>query len=254
MKRPSSLVLVLAILFVFSCKKHKEDPCIGKSFPVAEFRVAEMVGDTAFAADTIFRDNYVLFEALTNYQSVKWKIGSDPRDFTQPSFNLSFNNVLETLTVDFTGRQTPNSICFPSDSGSYHGQKQLTVVEQFEKPYLTLSPLLGRYKGYFTDNTADTFTVRFEYFDSTKYDAGLTGLKNFYWISNIPNGFYNTSSPAFAYPELRNGMGPEMGYKSFAFNYNTCIAGNGWLSHDTLMINYGNDFCGRRKFIGKRVF
>jgi len=249
-----SYLLPIVVLFVFSCKKHTEEPCAGKTQPVAEFRMSEVVGDTTFTADTIFRDNFVDFESLTNYQWQKWNIGNDPREFTQSNFNLTFINVLETITVNFTAYKNPDAICFPLDNGIYRGQKQFTVVEQFEKPILTLSPLLGRYHGYFTDNPADTFTVRVEYFDSTKYDVGLTGLKNFYWISNIPKGFNNTSTPAFVYPELRNGLGPEMGYKSFVFDYNTCISGKGWLTNDTLMINYGNDFCGRKKFIGKRFF
>jgi hypothetical protein len=44
-----------------------------------------------------------------------------------------------------------------------------------------------------------------------------------------------------------------MGYMSFVFEYATCISAKGWLSHDTFIINYGIDFCGRMKFFGKRI-
>src|SRR6187431_1814366 len=102
-------ILTTVFLLLFSCgKKQVEDPCKGKIQPVPEFAVKEIVGDTAFLADTVFRDNAVRFEALTQYQTVKWKIGSDPRDFTQPIFQLYFFNDIITIPVTFTGTNTPN--------------------------------------------------------------------------------------------------------------------------------------------------
>ena len=250
-------ILTTVFLLLFSCgKKQVEDPCKGKIQPVPEFAVKEIVGDTAFLADTVFRDNAVRFEALTQYQTVKWKIGSDPRDFTQPIFQLYFFNDIITIPVTFTGTNTPNKSCFPNDNGVYTGVKQLTTVEQFDKSLITLSPLIGKYKGYFENNPADTFTVRIEYFDSSKYDPSITGLKNFYWISNIPKGYKDsTSSNALEYPELSNGLSIEMGYKCFAFGFSNtdCISGRGWLSRDTLYINYGGPTQCKKKFIGKRI-
>lgn len=252
------LLFLAFILVIYSCgKKPYLNPCEGLKQPVAEFAFKEMLTDTAFYADTIFRDNYVDFVALKNYKSVLWKIGSDPRDFTSADFNLSFINDLGTINIVFTGKNEPNTQCFPADNGTYQGSRPLTIVEQFEKPTLTISPLVGRYKGAFTNTPNDTFTVRIDYFDSTKYDVTMTGNKNFYWISNIPKGFIDsTSSISYEYPELRNGMSVEMGYKSLRFGDITDIQrgrGFGNLIKDTLTIYYNHPQTGRKLFIGKKI-
>ncbi|RYY00514.1 MAG: hypothetical protein EOO53_21760 [Gammaproteobacteria bacterium] len=188
--------------------------------PKAEFAFKEQLTDTAFYADTVFRDNYVNFVALKPYQSTLWKIGSDPREFSSSDFSLSFHNFLGTIDVHFVSRATPNTQCFPQDSGIYRGIKKLTIVEQVEKSILTISPLVGRYRGAFTNSPNDTFTVRVDYFDSSKYDISIVGSKNFYYISNFPKGFRDTTSEkARQYPELSYGQMPEMGYKSCQFGH-----------------------------------
>lgn len=246
--------LILLIVLLGSCKKSSTNHCQNVLQYTDSFAIKEIVGDTAFYADTIFRDNYVQFESLLQYDSVRWKIGNDPRKFSDPQFSLSFVNNLLTIPITFTGYKQPNTSCFPGDNGMYMGEKQLTTVEQVDKSTLTLSPLIGRYQGAFTDAPADTFTVRIEYFDSAKYDVTMTGNKNFYWISNIPKGFVATSSPSLEYPELSNGQGIEMGYKSFVFGSSSaCVQGRGWLSKDSLFINYGNAVCGRKKFVAKKI-
>lgn len=245
------LLSVSLSLLNTSCKKKHENPCAAVTQPSGKFVTKELIGDTAFTADTIFRDNYVQFHASDNYESVIWKLGSDPRDWTNPEFSLSLINALGTIPITFKGRKTPNTVCFPNDNGTYSSSKNLTIVEQVEKPYVTISPLAGKYKGYFTDNPTDTFTTRLDYFDSTKYEVAVTGSKNFYWLSNMPKGY--VSSLGWSYPELKNGQPVEMGYKCFVFGSGSSIVqGRGWLSNDTIYINYGSDLVGRKKFIGKK--
>jgi hypothetical protein len=252
------IFFLVFLLVVLGCKKRIEvNPCEGLEPPTAEFYFKEVLTDTAFYADTIFRNNYVNFVASKTYQTVQWEIGSDPRDFTSANFNLSFHNILGTLNIHFTGRATPNTQCFPADNGIYTGTKKLTVLEQFEKPFLTISPMVGRYTGAFTNNPNDTFTVSIDYFDSTKYDVTLTGGKNFYWISNMPKGFRDTTSePARQYPELRYGQRPKMGYKSLQFGHGSSIRsgkGSANLDNDILKVYYYNSLTGRQIFIGKRI-
>lgn len=246
-----SLLLFSVILISSTCRKKPINPCEGETKPTGQFVIKELIGDTAFVADTVFRDNYVQFEASENYESYTWRVGSDPRTWTARDFTLSFHNMLGTLPITFTGTKQPNDFCFPGDNGIYTSVKNFTMVEQVQKPLVTISPLVGKYKGYFTDNPTDTFTVRLEYFDSTKYDVTITEGKNFYWFSNMPKGFEATTNAAYAYPELRNGHRIEMGYKSFVFQIGP--SGKGWLSHDSLYINYGNPYQGVRKFISKRL-
>lgn len=225
--------------------------------PKAEFHIKENLSDTAFLADTIFRDNYVTFETNGSYNTTTWKVGADPRTFTARSFTLSFADFLGTLDVQFTGRAAPNTRCFPSDSGVYSATTKLTVVEQVEKPFVTVSPMVGRYKGAYRETPQDSFVVRIEYYDSSKYDASVTGSKNFYWISNIPKGYVDTtSSPAYLYPELRQGMRPEMGYKCLQFgDLGNVLRGRGFatLKNDSLTIYYTHIETGRKTFIGKRI-
>ena len=249
-----SLFLFCFITISTACRKKQDNPCEGLTKPSGKFLIKELIGDTAFTADTVFRNNYVQFQATENYESSSWKVGSDQRTWTTPEFTLNFHTVLGTLPVTFTGTNQPNTLCFPNDNGTYSSSRELTMVEQVEKPYITLSPLIGKYKGYFTDSPSDTFTVRIEYFDSAKYDVSTTGSKNFYWFSNMPDGFIGTTSAAFIYPELKNGISVEMGYKCFVFGTGaSMVQGKGWLSTDTLYINYGNFITGRRKFIGKKL-
>lgn len=247
------LLIALELIFA-SCKKNSVNSCVSAVPYAASFAIKEVVGDTAFIADTVFRDNYVQFESLLQYDSVRWKIGNDPRSFSAPNFPLNFHTVLADIVVNFTGFKHPNTVCYPNDNGVYTGQKKLTVLEQSDKNTLTKSPLIGKYQGAFSDVPGDIFTIRIEYFDSAKYDASMTGTKNFYWISNIPKGFVGTSSPATTYTELNNGQGIEMGFKSFAFGSSSaCAQGRGWMVKDSLFIHYGNAVCGRKKFLAKRI-
>ena len=252
-----SPILLFTVILIFSIgckKKHEPNPCMGITKPTGKFVFKELIGDTAFVTDTAFRDNYVQMQALDTYEKVSWTLGSDPRIFTQPDFTLSFITVLGTIPVSFTGNKTPNTICFAGDNGIYASTKNLTMVEQVEKPNVTISPLVGRYRGYFTETPADTFTVRMEYFDSAKYDVSITGSKNFYWFSNMPKGFTGTTTASFVYKELLHGFSVEMGYKSFVFGTGSSIVqGKSWLSNDSIYINYGNDLVGRKKFIGKKL-
>ena len=252
MKAYTKTILVIVILFS-GCKKHKtENICDGIKQPSGKFVTKEVLRDTAFTADTIFRNNYVQFLSLDNYESVNWKLGNDPRDWLSQDFSLSFFTALGSVPINFTGKNTPNNQCFPQDNGIYASSQKITLVEQVERPILTVSPLVGRYSGYFTNAPADTFIIRIDYFDSSKYDIAVTGSRNFYWISNIPKGFISTLG--WSYPELKYGQSIYMGYKCFQFGTSdNIIQGKGWLSKDTLYINYGSDIVGRKKFIGKKL-
>jgi hypothetical protein len=237
------------------CKKHKQDPCERLTAPVANFALKETLSDTAFFTDTAYWDNSVNFVALDKYTNVNWKIGADPRDFTSADFNLVFYQFTGTIDVRFTGRSTPNTQCFPADSGVYSATKKLTLVEQFDRATLTRSPLLGRYRGAFTDTPTDTFTLRFEYFDSAKYDPSVTGNKNFYWVSNFPKGYNNLTNTGSYYPELKNGQPVEMGYKCAQFGGGGTGEGQNFveLRGDTLKI-YSRFNNVRRRFIGRRIY
>jgi hypothetical protein len=246
-------IILLLVLTAFRCKKDM-NPCAGLTQPKADFAFKEVLNDTSFYADTIFADNPVNFVALRPYKSILWKVGDDPRDFTTQDFYLNFPNFLGTIDVQFTGRNDANPFCFAGDSGVYRGTKKMTIVEQVDRSTLTISPIVGRYKSTFNTAPNDVFIVRIDYFDSAKYGP-LLGIRNFYWLSNIPKGFV-TSTNASVFPELKYGMEPEMGYKCFSFGrYGDIITGKGHgeLAGDTLKIYYQHNQTGKKLFIGKRV-
>ncbi len=251
-----TITLITFLIVIISCKKNKPvvNSCNGATMPVAEFYTQEILTDTAFNADTIYKDNYVNFITNYNYNTVLWKVGNDPRDFTTKDFSLVFYNYMGTIPVNFTGKATPNTLCFPNDNGTYLGSKQLTLVEQFDRNTLTLSPLIGIYKGSFTDNTSFIFSTEVKYYDSLKY-ISTTGRENFYYINNFPYGFRDTTSNAgIIYKELSYGLEIEMGYKCAQFGYGGILDGKNFaeLKTDTLIIN-SNINGVRKKFIAKRI-
>jgi hypothetical protein len=246
------ILFIVTIGILWSCKKAPTSECTGKVKPTGQFLLKEILNDTSFIADTVFRNNYVQMLAVDVYDSVTWKLGTDPRVWTSPNFTLNFSTASGTIPINFVGKKTPSPQCFPGDSGVYASSKSLTLLEQFDRSSLAISPLCGRYFGCFTDNPSDTFTMRIEYFDSTKYDPTRTGSPNFYWISNIPKGY--TSLLGLPYPELQNGQPIYMGYKCFQFGTSSNIVqGRGWISNDSIFISYGNDIVGRKKFIGRKI-
>jgi hypothetical protein len=253
------LPLISCSLFMLSlaCKKNiKSSSCEDAFPPVAGFVIKEIVGDTSFIADTVFRQNWIVFKTTRPYDSVSWKVGNNPGTFDTPKFEFKFTNILGTIEVNLNAKAVPNQTCFPNDDGVYSGKKSLTIVEKFDKDSLTISPMVGRYKGAFIESSTDTFSVTINYFDSAKYNPSFTGTKNFYWISNIPKGYQDlTSLQSQYYPELRNGMGTIMGYKCLQFGDlgdGKKGEGHAELKHDTLVIYYLNALTGRYTFIGKR--
>jgi hypothetical protein len=245
-----------AILFM-ACDKQTENVCNGAVQHKASFMLMEVLSDTSFEADTVFRDNFVGFKATAQYESVTWQLGSDPRIRTMPSFDLSFYGTLGTIPITFTGNKQPNTTCFPQDNGIYTATRNVTLVEQVDKPLVKISPLRGKYFGAFTDTPSDTFTIRLEYFDSLKYNTQITGAKNFYWLSNFPKGFQGTSNPSYVYPELQDGNEIEMGYTCFRAGSNGQtplgnVRGHLTKNYDSLIITTGSPQFPYRKFIGIR--
>ena len=72
------VVFFILMMMAVGCQKDSaRDSCNGAVPAKAEFFVRENLSDTAFIADTVFRDNYVTFEAIGSYYSTVWSIGSD---------------------------------------------------------------------------------------------------------------------------------------------------------------------------------
>src|SRR5688572_20498083 len=97
-------VNIISFCILTGCKKNPTaGPCDFLIQPPEKFVIKEIVGDTAFITDTVFRDNYIQFESRGTYESVAWKIGTDTRTWQDSVFTLGFNNYLGTLPVRFEG-------------------------------------------------------------------------------------------------------------------------------------------------------
>ena len=163
-----------------ACKKNDINSGCEEAFPaVAGFSIKEKVGNSYFIADTVFRQNSIVFETTQPYDSISWKIGNDPRTFDTSILKFNFNGILGTIDIILNAKAVPNQRCFSGDNRVYSGKKSLTIVEEFDKSSLTISPMVGRYKGGFIEIPNDTFSVTINYFDSSKYNPSFTGTKNF---------------------------------------------------------------------------
>jgi hypothetical protein len=235
------LLILIYFLGIAGCRKKPipYNPCQTGVKPKPVVCVQAMLSDSVYASDTLFNNNRAVFSTPETYDQYYWNIGSDPRTFTSQDFSLIFAKYTGSVLVKFRGQKAPNTLCFPGDDGMYEDTQRVVLVSQFTPP-ITISPLRGKYKGAFDDTRYDSIEFSIDYYDSVKYNNVYTGSQQFYWLNGFPKGFYNTSTTAYVYPELRNGMDMEIGYRSFEAGYKYSIATygriKGWLVNDDTLI------------------
>ena len=186
-RRAASLSGAVLLLTLGAC--HDKDkpevprpnPCIGQTLPVLAFDFIERIGNTT--PDTAVLGDVTFAGPGAPYTSWEWRVGDDPRSFTQQRFSLFFGNPNRyyTYPVRLIARRPPNVACFPKDDGVDTLTKMLTLV-----PYgLSSSPLVGRFRGANLDAPADTFTVRFTAEPDRRYNDP-SGPRVVY-LNNLPN-------------------------------------------------------------------
>ncbi len=201
------------------CKDPVEDPCEGVEEVAADFKMEYSLGLNEdrkwFEADTILKYRYVRFKALGDYDSVRWKIGLDPRTFSEKVFSLQFDNP-DVIQVRMIGFKKPNLDCFPNDNGIDTISKQLVIVPKEE------ALVLGDYKGYFLSEPDSSFTLMI------KWDTGLP------YIHELPKGCVHSPVQGLI----------TAGYKNFKMaKFDTggpCPFPKGWgvLKDDTLKVDF----------------
>jgi hypothetical protein len=173
--KPPLLFLVLCIL-IFSCSKSgRVNPCTAVRPFEAVSTIGERVGDSAIETDTAFIGT-IIFEGSKDYLTQEWKIGDDPRTFTQEKFTLNFYDPLPQINVFFSASGIPNKECFQNDSGSDSSIKHLTILPRDSN---AKTELIGDYLGYVEGKPTDTFTVSIKFYSDSKYYP-LFGLQPFY--------------------------------------------------------------------------
>lgn len=135
--------------------------------------------------DTIPVANSVRVEfraADRNMSRYEWKIGNDPRVFTDTSFYLSFDNVSGWINFSLTSyNDKADAICFPGDSGRTTVNKAYyfkRYTYETEDDFVAQYPIFGTYLGADVESPQDTFRVIIKW----KYLNGFTS------VLNLPRG------------------------------------------------------------------
>ncbi len=132
MKTNNTYIYLTLFIFLFSCKKNISKIDCNNAKPIsANFLIGELVGNNFYETDTIdIRNNSILFKATGRYDSLIWKIGYDPREFTLPTATAQFGiqQIGTTILAKLSVKGSPNFNCFPSDKYQDFSERKFTVV------------------------------------------------------------------------------------------------------------------------------
>jgi hypothetical protein len=115
----------------------------------------------------------VWFTAKQDLDSFSWFIGGEvlhEKSFYRKSFPAETR-----IEVMLVGYKAPDKNCFPDDNGVDTVRKSFYVI----KEGYAAAPICGYFKGYNTDNPADTFTIK------TFAEASSDIV---YRLTNLPKG------------------------------------------------------------------
>ena len=198
------------------------DPCWDALPPVsAAFEMAEIIGRyqrpnqlpgiSYTLTDTALADNHVRFRAEQEADSYQWRIGSDPRTFTEREVTLFFPDPTQ-LTVTLIVKRASRTDCYPEDDGIDTVRRRLVVVP------IVQSAIVGDYLGATEQNPGELYTLSFyrrmHFEDSTQFSHIS--------VTNVHPGCNNTgrNDPLRGSPGYR-----EFRYFKDGFDLNTqCFA------------------------------
>ncbi len=191
MKIRTSLLLATAVIILVwsGCKKDplcndplnpecpNYDKCLTAVRTDAEFGIFRRSFSGEFSIFLPYRDTIpiaqnssgsirLFFRASDpNMSSYEWKIGLDPRTFTDSVFSLNFSsNVSGWINVSLTTRnQRFDSQCFPGDSGKVTVNKGIyfkPYTLEHDTSWVQQYPIFGSYVGYDEHIPQDTFSIR----------------------------------------------------------------------------------------------
>ena len=166
-------LLGFSMIGCHGCKEPVVDPCEGVEEVTADFKMEYSMGynedERWFDADTVLEITRVRFSAEGNYDSIKWKVGLDPREFVEKKFSLRFDDS-GSVQVRMIAYRAPNVSCFPDDDGVDTLIKQLVIVPD------SMSLVLGVFEGYFLSEPDSLFTME------------IRQLNDVTWTPEFPKG------------------------------------------------------------------
>lgn len=185
---------LISLTLISSCK---EDKCEGKRAD-SSFRMYQLLDyheegkpkSKEVEEDTFMIGTYVTFEATGYADSYEWQLGNDPTIRTGKKITLFFNPVelLETttITVNLKAKNSPNSLCFPSETRTT--SKTITLLDNAKWP------VVGKYYG--SDNTTPDKKYTIEIIRGVDPGYYATPGDISQYIKNLPDGCSDTK---FAY-------------------------------------------------------
>ena len=247
-----TLALLGSALLTAACHKDhpapEPDPCLGTKANPLSFRFLESFGGTP-TPDTAFVGEAITFDGPgAPYTRYEWRVGTDPRPFTQRRFTLYFPDA-GPVAVRLIAQRPANLRCFPNDDGADTLTKTLTLVRRTRYR----APIYGRFLGSNADAPRDTFTVRV--FSAPDYSQpNNPGAAPVDYLRNLGRG---CQSPYF---------GVNLAWRGISFSYGGndygCLTelGAGYLTtRDSIRIDYAQQENDRslnrvnRVFRGRRV-
>lgn len=135
-----ALAILSGVLLTF-CSEDEELPCANVNLPAISIETLSAVEDSLFKEDTFLvsatSEANVTFSVSANqrdYDSLVWRIGSDPRAFTEPTFSLWFDKRdVGELEIELIMWRRP-SACFPDDS-VVNLKKKIHILSREDTPY-----------------------------------------------------------------------------------------------------------------------
>jgi len=106
-----------------------------------------------FDSDTLFRSTRIRFSNNFAYDSITWKIGTDPREWKQLVPEVVFRDQYNPVLVRAFAHRPINTDCFGADDDGIDTITKMYYFDDFEN-----SPILGRYRGTNNGET-DSFTL-----------------------------------------------------------------------------------------------
>jgi len=199
MKIKTTFLLSFILVLLWSgCKKDPpcDDPenpecpnydrCLTVPKTNADFGFFRRSSSGAFSVFLPYRDTIpirvgpirIYFKASdSGMSSYEWRVGSDPRTFTDSVFFLDFSNVSGWVNVSLTTRnQKFDSQCFPGDSGKVTVNKGIffkAYTVEHDTAWVQHFPIFGAYTGHDEQSPQDTFSIRI-WFDHINNRAALS--------------------------------------------------------------------------------
>jgi len=248
MKKWLVCAVTMLVVCCISCEKDPTNNCVETpSENINKLFAKEVVYDSLMPVDTTFSFFPIKFEVDRSFESGSWYLSQH----TYPGTNLDQRAFDDTghYNIQFTGVYR-NPCTNVTDQKQL--SKQIVIYDKQNAAKRKTSPFVGEYLGYTEGNPVDTFRIKIDFFNKEDYPSwsywATHSQTPFYWISNFPKGFRNTTSDGLNYPELSSGYQPYMTYKNFCLTDGYIIAADNTAhnikayssltNRDSLVINY----------------